>query len=138
MRLRAVHVLAVISVGGLLAAASPRSPIQAFNQIQPGSWVLRSLDKSEPPRKLCLASADDLIQLRHPGASCSRFVLANAAESATVHYTCPGAGYGRTTVTVETGDLIQLESQGLVGGAPFEIKMEGRRVGTCGQDGPVR
>jgi hypothetical protein len=71
------------------------------------------------------------IQLRHPGAACSRFVLANEAQTATVHYTCTGAGYGRTTIKVETGELIRVDSQGLSNQMPFQMAFEGRRAGKC-------
>ena len=93
----------------------------------------RSLDKSEPDRRLCIQDGYELIQLRHPGAACSRFVLTNNPEVATVHYTCTGAGYGRTTIKVETGQLIRVDSQGLVNQSPFQVSFEGRRIGECGQ-----
>jgi hypothetical protein len=49
-----------------------------------------------------------------------------------VHYTCPGAGHGRTTVRVETPRLVQIESQGMARNEPFAIRLEGRRTGNCG------
>lgn len=125
-------VLAVL-VGGaaLIAAAAPRSTIVAFSRIQPGAWQLRELGSSAAPQRLCVQRPDELIQLRHPGVVCSRFVLANEADTATVHYTCTGAGYGRTTVKIETPALVRLESQGLANGEPFQLAFEARRSGPC-------
>lgn len=132
MRLRLVLVMPIVVAAGLLAGAAALPSILAFNRIQPGSWQLRALDSSAPAQRLCIADAYDLVQLRHPGAVCSRFVLTNDAQTATVHYTCVGGGYGRTTIKVETGQLIRVESQGIANQSPFEMALEGRRTGDCG------
>lgn len=131
MVLRWVLILPAIAAAALLGGAANAPAIQAFARIQPGSWTLHAFDRSVPDQKICIDDAYDLIQLRHPGASCSRFVLTNDPTTATVHYTCNGAGYGRTTIKVESGQLIRLESQGLVNQSPFQIAMEGRRTGEC-------
>jgi len=119
------------SAAVLLLGAAANAPIQAFGRIEPGEWQLRALDGSAPARKLCIDDAYDLIQLRHPGAACSRFVLANEPQTATVHYTCTGAGYGRTTIRVETPQLVHIDSQGLANQSPFQVALEGRRLGKC-------
>ncbi|GAO38193.1 hypothetical protein SCH01S_10_00030 [Sphingomonas changbaiensis NBRC 104936] len=121
----------VAGAAALLLEGAANAPILAFGRIEPGEWQLRALDNSMPMRKLCIDDAYDLVQLRHPGAACSRFVLANEPQTATVHYTCAGAGYGRTMIRVETGQLVRIESQGLANRSPFEIALEGRRVGKC-------
>lgn len=131
--MRVAYALATMVGAALLVGAAARSPILAFNRIQSGAWQLRALDGSAPSRRICLTDPYELIQLRHPGVVCSRFVLNNEAGAATVHYTCSGAGFGRTTIKVETPALIRLDSQGLVNQAPFEVALEGRRVGSCGQ-----
>lgn len=129
--MRRALIIAAVVAGPMLAAAVARTPIVAFNRLQPGAWQLRPLDGA-PARRVCVASGDELIQLGHPGAACSRFVLNNEAGLATIHYTCTGHGYGRTSVKVETPQLIQLDSQGLIDRAPFQFAYEGRRVGECG------
>jgi hypothetical protein len=134
MRLRWLLSMPILGAAALLGGAAALAPILAFNRIQPGAWQLRALGDSAPPRRLCIQDAYDLIQIRHPGAACSRFVLANEAQSATVHYTCTGTGYGRTTITVETSELIRIESQGIANRSPFQVALEGRRVGGCGQE----
>ena len=131
MSLRRVLILPAVGVAALLGGAANAPAIQAFGRIQPGEWTLHAFDRSVPDQKLCIDDAYDLIQLRHPGAVCSRFVLTNDPMNATVHYTCNGAGYGRTTITVETGQLIRVESQGLANQSPFQVAMEGRRAGAC-------
>ena len=126
--------LLVLLVGGaaLVVAAAPRASVLAFGRIQTGLWQLRSLDSSTPTQRICVQDPYDLIQLRHPGVACSRFVLNNEVQTATVHYTCTGAGYGRTVIKVETPALMRIESQGLANQAPFQMAFEARRLGPCG------
>jgi len=50
---------------------------------------------------------------------------------ATIHYTCPGRGYGRTTIAVETSKLVRIDTQGIVDGMPFATEFEGRKIGMC-------
>ena len=135
--LRMLLPVAALGAAALLGGAA-HAPIVAFGRIQPGAWQLRALDKSAPDLRLCVEDGYELIQLRHPGAACSRFVLTNNADSATVHYTCTGSGYGRTTIKVETGQLIRVDSQGLMNQAPFQVSLEGRRVGTCAREQVAR
>ena len=129
--LRRVLILPAIGAAALVGGAADAPVIQAFGKIQPGAWTLHAFDRSVPDQKLCINDAYDLIQLRHPGATCSRFVLTNEPANATVHYTCNGAGYGRTSIKVESGQLIRVESQGLVNQSPFQVSLEGRRTGAC-------
>ena len=137
MRLRWWLIGPAAGAAALLGGAG-RVPILAFNRLEPGAWQLRALDRSAPDQRLCIADGYDLIQLRHPGAACSRFVLSNDPQAVTVHYTCAGAGYGRTTIKIESGQLVRIESQGLANKQPFQTIWEGRRVGSCGQEQAVR
>ena len=73
-----------------------------------------------------------LIQLRHPDASCDKVVVQDSPSEVTVQYTCRGRGYGRTHIRKETNRLVQIDSQGIANGLPFEFNAEARRVGDCG------
>lgn len=122
-------------LAGVLAAGVPghaQAPaLTALSMIQPGQWTLRPHAARGPVRTLCIGDARALLQLQHGGAVCSRFVIANDPHQTVVHYTCPGAGHGRTVVRVETSQLIQLESQGIANNQPFDWTLEGRRTGDC-------
>jgi len=61
-------------------------------------------------------------------------VIKDDSDRATVHYTCPGLGWGRTSLLVETPRLVRINSQGIAGRAPFAFDAEARRTGEC--DGP--
>jgi hypothetical protein len=120
-----------VLAGGIAALAAPaQAPgFPALSGLERGQWQLR--EQGGASRSVCLGDPTSLFQQRHRGVQCSRFVIDNGATSATVHYTCPGAGHGRTTITVETPRLVRIESQGLDGGAPFAFEVEGRRTGAC-------
>ena len=41
-----------------------------------------------------------------------------------MHYTCPGAGHGRTSIRSETNRLVQIDTQGIADGKPFSQAIE--------------
>lgn len=98
--------------------------------LQKGEWTITFRD-GRLGRRICLRDGADLVQLQHAGENCSRFVIEDNPTEATVQYTCRGNGYGRTTIRRETGALIQIESQGIANGQPFELSAEGRRTASC-------
>jgi hypothetical protein len=110
--------------------------LAALASIEGGEWQLKSKETGET-KSMCLGDVKALLQVRHGRANCSRFVIANGPKASTVHYTCPGAGHGRTTIRVETPRLIQIESQGIANNAPFDLLYEGRRTGTCAAATPL-
>jgi hypothetical protein len=126
-------VFGLVLVGSLAAAAPARAPqLAVLTRIEPGQWQLKEPGASTVARSLCVSDPAVLLQLGHSGAQCSRFVIADAPDGATVHYTCPGAGHGRTTIAIETPRLLRVQTQGIASGAPFDMDYEGRRIGDCG------
>lgn len=95
-----------------------------------GEWTIKQRGVAKD-RKICLRSGTELIQLAHRDSGCSQFVVEDSAARVTVQYTCPANGYGRTSIRRETGALVQLESQGIHNGMPFELTAEARRTGAC-------
>ncbi|WEK01728.1 MAG: hypothetical protein P0Y59_08660 [Candidatus Sphingomonas phytovorans] len=130
-------------VAGLLLAAAlgtaapARAPqLAVLAHIETGQWQLREAGSTAPARSLCVSDPAVLLQVGHVGVQCSRFVIDDTPESATVHYTCPGSGHGRTTLSLETPRLLHLQTQGIAGGAPFDLDYEARRTGACTPRGP--
>ncbi|MFM5915924.1 MAG: DUF3617 domain-containing protein [Novosphingobium sp.] len=117
----------------LLAVAAPAfgggPSLAMLDQLDAGKWELHARDGQ--PQQVCIASGRRLIQLRHPEAQCNTFVIEDSPSQVVVQYTCPGRGYGRTEIRRETNRLIQLQSQGVVDGYPFEVSGEARRIGSC-------
>jgi hypothetical protein len=133
MRRSTLHMflLAITLAGSAASGGAPaRAPaIAALDILQPGQWRLTTA--GEPPRNLCIGDTGLLIQLSHGGTNCTRLIIENDPRSATVQYSCPGAGWGRTTIRVETPRLAQIDTQGIAANAPFAYAAEARRVGDC-------
>lgn len=117
---------------GLVAATAPaRAPtLIALDSVQRGQFSMRPIGGG-PARSLCVSDPRVLLQLRHSGVQCSRFVIEDTPLTTTIHYTCPGAGHGRTTIKVETPRLLKLDTQGIAQNAPFAFEYELRRTGAC-------
>jgi hypothetical protein len=119
----------IVATAAVFLATAAQAPLTALAQIEPGQWSLVAAGTRS--RSICLSDPRVLLQLQHTGIACSRYVIANDKNSTVVHYTCPGAGHGRTEVKVETSRLIQVMSQGISNNAPFDWALEGRRTGDC-------
>ena len=115
----------------LIAAAATAQGLSTLERVTPGEWQLRELGAGGTTRSVCVRDARMLLQLQHPGAACSRFVVSDEPRTGTITYSCPGTGSGRTTITVESENLFRLQTQGIVRGAPFDLDYEGRRRGAC-------
>lgn len=129
----------IIGAGSAIAAALAGLALPTLAQgnglamlgtLTKGEWTIKYRDGS-PDRKICVRTGQELIQLRHREGGCNQFVVEDGAAKVTVQYTCPGNGYGRTSIRRETPALVQLESQGIQGGMPFQFLAEARRSGTC-------
>lgn len=127
---RVASILLAVSLmaAGYSAAAQPGG-LAALGRIERGEWSLRAPDGST--RSICVTDPQTLLQLRHRGVSCRRFVVENTADSSRVTYSCPGIGNGDTRISVETPRLIRLETQGMSKGLPFTEEYEGRKTGAC-------
>lgn len=114
----------------LVPAAAQAPSLTMLDQLQRGEWELRFRDGS-PTRKICLRTGRELIQLRHPNRRCSQFVVDDTANLATVQYTCPGSGFGLTSIRKETPSLVQITASGLLASQAFDFTAEARRIGSC-------
>ena len=119
----------LILFGGSGATAQRAEPLTALRAIERGQWQLT--DATGRVRKLCLTTPSTLVQIQHGAAQCQHFVVENTPRSATIRYTCADHGHGRTTIVVESGKLLSLDTQGVADGAPFSEQFEGRRLGGC-------
>lgn len=129
--LRSLMGAAGLFLGVLVAPAVAKAPeLAMLDGLTVGAWELRY--RADDVRdRVCLRSGRELIQIRHRAAQCSPYVVDDEANLVTVQYTCPGHGYGRTTIRRETPQLVQIEAQGIEDGLPFHFNAEGRRVGGC-------
>ncbi|MFY7745383.1 MAG: DUF3617 domain-containing protein [Erythrobacter sp.] len=128
-------VWALLGAGAILGLAVPVLAAQGnglamLGTLTKGEWTIKQRGRA-PDRKICVKSGAELIQLMHRESGCNQFIVEDGAARVTVQYTCPGNGYGRTSIRRETGALVQLESQGIHGGMPFQMTAEARRTGSC-------
>ncbi|MDZ4308372.1 hypothetical protein [Allopontixanthobacter sp.] len=123
--------LALLPAAFFLAPVAAQAPsLTMLGELLPGEWELRFRDGT-PTRSICLRTGRELIQLRHPGSDCGQYVVDDTATRSTVQYTCPGMGYGLTSIRKETASLVQIKSAGLAGSRAFDFAAEARRVGNC-------
>ncbi|MFM5929307.1 MAG: DUF3617 domain-containing protein [Novosphingobium sp.] len=122
---------ALLAVGAHGQAMGQRRPLVMLDQLTEGRWELRLRGERKPVERICIQDGRSLIQLRHPDQPCDRLVVEDASDSVTVQYTCRGRGYGRTHIRRESDQLVQVESQGIAGGLPFDFAAEARRIGSC-------
>ncbi|WP_435200182.1 hypothetical protein [Qipengyuania sp. 902] len=118
------------SLAVVAAPALAQASLAMLESLDKGGWELRFRDGSTV-RKVCVRSGREFIQLRHRGSGCNRFVVEDGAREVTIQYTCRGNGYGRTSIRKETASLVQIDSQGIADGKPFEFSAEARRTGAC-------
>lgn len=122
----------LLSGAGVTAFAFvPGNGLAMLDSLERGMWQLRSTGSDEPLTKICLGKSENLIQIRHSGLSCDQYVVRSSASSVTVSYTCKGQGQGLTTIRKESDRIIHIQSQGIMGNAPFSVSAEGRRTGAC-------
>ena len=134
-RLSIAVLMVATAIGSGLAVSWPAEAqhrqLAMLDELDFGRWELRFRSQQDPSQRICLRNGRTLIQIRHPAQTCDRLVVEDSIDSVTVQYTCRGHGYGRTHIRRETDQLIQLESQGVAEGLPFDFRAEGRRIGDC-------
>jgi hypothetical protein len=139
MKLLTNRPMHMVTLGGLVAGASlwlaapgqaQGSGLAMLGALAKGQWTIKQRG-GVPDRKICLRTGAELIQLKHRDSGCKQIVVEDSAARVTVQYTCQGNGYGRTSVRRETEQLVQLESQGIHDGMPFQLVAEARHTGPC-------
>ncbi|TVV75036.1 DUF3617 domain-containing protein [Sphingomonas solaris] len=124
---RALCLIPLLFAVASVAHAQP--VLNAMTAITPGQWQLQV--PGEPARTMCVANPEALFQIRHRAGACTRLVIADEKASATMHYSCPGTGWGRTTVRVSTPASVRIATQGIADNAPFDFTAQARRIGDC-------
>ncbi|HEV2599951.1 MAG TPA: hypothetical protein VGU00_16525 [Sphingopyxis sp.] len=123
--------LAACALAGATAVPAQAPTLAMLDRLEKGSWQLRERGQSAILQTICVGDARRMIQIYHPRATCSRYIIEDTPGSVTVHYTCPGAGHGRTSIRSETNRLVQIDTQGIADGKPFSQAIEARRAGAC-------
>lgn len=122
----AAILLAILGV----AVSAHSSELAMLDALKRGAWDLRIRDDGSHQR-ICVRDGNEFIQIRHRQPGCNQYVVKDEPDLVTVQYTCTGNGYGRTTIRRESGELVQVKSQGIINGVPFSFSGEGRYIGAC-------
>lgn len=130
MRRMGKFLIGLGALGAGSAVAAQGDGLAMLAKLQRGQWSVTSRDGG-PSRSLCLGDPAQLFQLRHARSACSRYVVEDGESRVAVQYTCRGNGFGRTSIRKETSTLVQIESQGVERGQPFQFTAEARRTGAC-------
>lgn len=99
--------------------------------LQKGEWTLKGRGSADSGKSICLGDPKILLQIQHSGTTCSRYVIQDTPSSVRVSYKCGSSDHGVTTIKRESSGLVQIQSQGIKGNAPFSFSVEGRRTGAC-------
>jgi hypothetical protein len=129
---RVLAAVALCAFGLAAGAGAAQAPVLAgLAGLERGRWELRMREPGGQPSHVCLGDPRQLLQPRHPGAQCRRYVVTDQPGHVVVTYDCGAAGNGRTDLRIETPRLAQILSQGIADSAPFAFAMEARHVGEC-------
>jgi len=106
-------------------------PGEALAKLERGRWLVRSAARGGVEHSICLGDPALLLQVEHGGAGCAHEWVRSEASGGAVQYTCPGHGFGRTDLRIETPRVATIDTQGLVDGRPFAYRATARKVSTC-------
>jgi hypothetical protein len=130
VRVSAALLLGSLALAGV-AHASGRASFPLLDRLEKGQWTLTERGQAKPMRKICLGDASVLLRPEHRGGQCAQYILDNEPAHLSIHYKCSAMGHGNTIIRHETNRVVQIETQGIVNGQPFERSIEARRVGAC-------
>jgi hypothetical protein len=111
----------------LLAAANPA----ALSQAQPGVWEISGAPGTNGPVRQCLADLSALARYEHRTNNCVAKVSKDGGTSASIEYTCGGAGFGHSEIDMLTPRSLRISTQGISGGLPFNYVLQAHRVDDC-------
>jgi hypothetical protein len=123
-------------MGAALALTAAARPL-ALAQAQPGLWEISGAPGSRSPIRQCVADVTALARFEHRSANCSAKVLKDAGTMAQIEYSCGGAGFGHSEITVLTPRSLRIATQGISGGLPFNYVLQARRLDDCPKSASV-
>jgi hypothetical protein len=106
-------------------------PGEALSKLERGRWLVHSAARGGIERSVCLGEPALLLQVEHGAAGCAHEWVRSEAAGGAVQYTCPGRGFGRTELRIETSKVATIDTQGLVDGRPFAYRATARKVSEC-------
>jgi hypothetical protein len=118
-----------VGAGALTLAATPAP--KALATISGGLWEISGAPGASAPIRQCIADLSLLAQFEHRGRNCSRDIVSDQSGSTVIHYSCGGAGFGRSQIDVITPRSLRVSTQGISDKLPFNYVLQARRLGDC-------
>jgi hypothetical protein len=116
------------AAGAVTLALSAAQPPAALGQVQSGLWEISG---AGAPVRECVADAAALARFEHRSNNCSARILKDSGNLAKIDYSCGGAGFGHSEMTVLTPRSLRIETQGISGGLPFNYVLQAHRIADC-------
>jgi hypothetical protein len=126
---RRFALLLTAGLGALALTAEQRPSVLA--QVQPGLWEISGAPGTSTPVRQCLADVGLLARFEHRSKSCSAKTLKDGGSLVEIDYSCGGAGFGESEITVITPRSLRISTQGISGGLPFNYVLQARRLDDC-------
>ena len=89
------------------------------------------MDARVERESICIGDATLLARIEHLHAPCTLEVVESGPAGGIIQYSCPGKGFGHSTLKVETPRLARIHTQGISENRPFSYRAEARRTGPC-------
>ena len=122
--------MAIAGVAAVLLLGAAQRPA-ALAGASGGMWEINGAPEANGPLQQCLPDPAMLAQFEHRGKNCTRTVISDNRNSAVIHYTCPGGGFGQSKLTLITPRSMRVETQGISNKMPFNYVLQARRTGDC-------
>jgi|SRR6476469_7893590 hypothetical protein len=118
---------------GMAAAVAlvAAQPLPTLSEAQPGLWEVSGAPGVGAPVRQCVADIMALTRFEHRAKPCTAKILKNSGSTASVEYSCGGAGFGHSDIQVLTPRSLRISTQGISDGLPFNYVLQARRVGDC-------
>jgi hypothetical protein len=117
----------------LIAATQP----SGLAQTQPGLWEVSGAPGARAPLRQCVMDVATLARFEHRSRNCTARVLKDAGTSVQIEYSCGGAGFGHSDISILTPRSLRIATQGISDGLPFNYVLQARRVDDCSKSASV-
>ena len=121
----------ILAAGALSGAAVWAARPAALAKASPGLWEIYRLPGNRDMARECVGDVLSLAQYEHRGHRCTSSIVTDGPISTVIQYSCPGGGFGRSTLTMITPRSLRIETQGISDNLPFNYVLQARRVGDC-------
>jgi hypothetical protein len=122
------RLLLLPATGAATLALGAAQPPAALGQVQSGLWEISG---AGAPIRQCVADVAVLARFEHRSHNCSAKTLKDSGNLAEIDYSCGGAGFGHSEMTVLTPRSLRIETQGISGGLPFNYVLQAHRIADC-------